>query len=212
MQKTYAFMDVIGTKAALAAGRADKLLLAFWQHAESWANRTEVRSDVPYVAVAGTDSQEPPEVQVATVSDSLLLSTVREYTLESFFALAVSLQKYLKIKAELPSYCIVSRGSEVERPAVGYTTYMSSSEHPAYRHLVGAGSAWADMWDADHAIREAQDWRDTYTFYSVGIGESELPQTFKKAGEMTIKSKWGGATASILALQLSPGAAKPALL
>ena len=202
MQRMVAFIDFIGTTDARAAGTADAMLQNFWHYAESWANRDEVRAAVPDAQVAGTDDYERPEVEVATVSDSLVLLTPTEYTLESFFALAIHLQKYLQDKAQLRCYCIVSRGNEIVRPDVGYITSGSSIEHPAYRHIVGVGTAWADMMKADLQIdeRNKKDWGHRYTLYTVGITEAELPHTFRKADELTFKSKWGGATVRVLAL------------
>ncbi|GEM_PF-3563651 len=198
--KTYAFMDLIGTRDALAAGKAEELLKQFWDFAEFWANHSEVHTDVRRVPTTCSNGQESPDVQVVTVSDSLLLSTVDECELTSFFGLAEHLQTYLETKVGARFYCIISRGSEVHRPDVGNVTYQSSVEHVHYRHLAGAGTAWADMMEADNKVQHHKDWRDRYKLYALGIDERELPQTVVKADETTIISKWGGATVRVLAL------------
>ncbi len=47
MQRTIAFIDLIGTTDAPAAGTADAMFQNFWHYAESWANRDEVCASVP---------------------------------------------------------------------------------------------------------------------------------------------------------------------
>ncbi len=168
-QKTYAFFDLVGTKQAFKAGTADKLLGEFWKAADSWAT-TFSPGNLP---LQGQNAVQVPRVIVRTFSDSALLSTREEHTLEAFYGIALALKAQIEKQTGEACYCIINRDHEVPHhslPATGGIAFDSDMMVAAYENIGGSGPAWVNLLYADGAVAKAKHWHGNFTLYCVGKG------------------------------------------
>ena len=188
--KTYAYFDVIGIKKAFKEGNAAELLSQFWKSTEQWVFHKV--SELGYLPLEGQNADKVPKVYLTVFSDSALLYTRPEHTLDAFYKIALDLLKSLKDKGKLNAYCIINRDEEIAVPDYssigGYT--VNSNNKPYYNRVVGSGSAWVNIYLADLAVKEKQEWHDKYTLYCVGK-ENIAAILFSSADSIKIKDFFG---------------------
>ena len=195
-RKTYAFFDLVGTKQAFEDGTADKLLGEFWMAADAWAT-TFNPGNLP---LEGEHAVQAPRVVVRTFSDSALLSTREEHTLDAFYAIAFALKQQIEKRTGSLCYCIVNRDNEVahhDLPATGGIAFDSDRLVAAYENIGGSGAAWVNLLYADGAIAKAKHWHGKFTQYCVG--KQSIPPGREPKDSLQFPG-FGKVTAELLAL------------
>lgn len=191
MVKTYALFDVVGVKEALSAGSGSTVLKEFWRTADAWVNGAG--NSFGQQLVLGGKRTEVPNVSVVTFSDSALVFTRPEFELHVFYKIVGSLKQALERNVG-KVYCVVSRGEEVEHPALPALGMMNidSDMKPAYFNVAGSGAAWVNMHLADRAIGKRTDWHNRFTLYAVGA--DSIPADMVAIDEAVFKSLAGSDT------------------
>lgn len=189
-RKTYAYFDVIGIKKAFKEGNASELLSQFWKSTKQWVSRKV--SDLGYLPLEGQNADKIPEVYLTVFSDAALLYTRDEHTLDAFYKIALDLLKFIKDEDKLNAYCIINRDKEITVPdnssIGGYT--VNSNNKPYYNRVVGSGAAWVNIYLADLAVKEKQEWHDKYTLYCVGK-RTIADKSFSSSDSIKIKGFLG---------------------
>ena len=165
--KTYALFDLVGTKQAFKDGTAEQLLSAFWTAADVWATTFAPGP----MRLEGKNAVQAPRVIVRTFSDSALLSTREEHTLDAFYEIALSLKGHIERGTGSSCYCIVNRDHAVAHhrlPATGGIVFDSDSFLPAYENIGGSGPSWVNLLFADGAVGGTKKWHGKFTLYCVG--------------------------------------------
>ena len=185
--KSYAFFDLLGVKNAFADGTAAQLLEKFWNTADAWTSSPHF----PAMKVYGESFLTQPTVFVRTFSDSAILYTKEEHSIEDFYLIVESFKSSIE-RGVGKVYVIVSRNKEASAPrmpALG-GRMLDHDMTPNYLNIAGSGDAWANIHYADHVITRTKEWHETYTFFCVG--EQSKPKDFnvKDTREcMTINGK-----------------------
>lgn len=182
IRKTYAFFDVIGVKKAIESGDASKLLSEFWKRTDLWGNQ---RSTNIGWCHDKNDNEVIPFIYLRVFSDSAILYTNPELVLEDFYRIATDLYNFIKENG-LQIYCIINRDMETLSEYSTGGVKMDEKYRPNYERIVGTGSAWFNVFKADHEISDnpkIRDWHKKYNMYclkdeNIAKGYRSVEHTF----------------------------------
>jgi hypothetical protein len=156
MTKTFAMVDLVGVADELRAGSGQERVRKFWKAADAWT--TSKSTDIS-VRLRDRSAVEQARVRVAAFSDSLLVSTDREYVIQDFFKILRSLMSTVE-RAAGNCYAVVGSGHHIDPeplPALG-AVLMGDNFVPHFVQIAGTGPAFADLFNAEAAIRKRKDW------------------------------------------------------
>jgi len=168
--KTYSYFDLIGIKDLIDQGEGYKILSKFWKETEIWTDTIATEfSFLPLNTINNNQAYtKKPTVYLNVLSDSAILYTQKEYTLEAFYRISLNLKDYLSEKG-LNVYCIINKDEVLTKynlPALGGRA-VDNDNSPLYNFVVDSGPAWVNIYFADRKIRSRKDWHDKYTLYCV---------------------------------------------
>jgi hypothetical protein len=187
MKRTYALFDVIGTTEAFMKEPEPRIVKDLWELAESWVEALDHRG-FRTVRVPETNQDRCPEAFIVTFSDSALLSTRVQIGLDNFYRLVEDLRKKL-LERIAKVYCIVSCNEELEHPSIalfGGRTVHGDITKPVYFNVAGSGRAFANLFQADLAVKRANDpeggqWHEKgYWLYCAGEYSKPSPTASEK--------------------------------
>lgn len=171
--RTFALLDLVGIKDAIASGRGAASLKRFWDESNSWT----VHYEFPSVKRLNSDVQITPIFRVVTFSDSALISSEDDISVSNFYLIAIGYKQWIEDRVKMKSYMILSRNDVIlpqSLPSVGCQS-TSGDMKPLCINIAGSGKAWTDLWVADaFVVKKKKNWHSKFSVYFVGQDINEL--------------------------------------
>lgn len=162
IKRTYAYIDIIGTKEILKQDKVFDVLAEFWNESDALINTDSILAS-EYYQIDGKNADCRPYVYLRTFSDLAILYTEPELVICDFYKIIEFYRDKID-KLGLKTYCIINRGEEYISTSSAHS--VDNNTIPCYLQITGVGDAQTNIYWADKSI--PKKWKEKYYFYAVG--------------------------------------------